>query len=641
MAVQNKTKGMSKQDFLDKVKEYNPNANLERISKAYDFAKQRHEGQLRASGENHFSHVSEVAYLLARLRLDSDTIAAALLHDVIEDTKVSAEQIEQQFGKDIRNLVVGVTKIKPLDVRKAEKTKMESLRKVILATSKDVRVILIKLVDRLHNMRTLKYLDSQKQQLIATETMNIYAPIAYKLGMYRIKSELEDLSLRYLEPQIYAELKARISKTKVERAKEVRDIISQIEKILAQKGIEAVVTGRAKSFYSIFKKMKKKNLNFDDIRDLYAIRVIVNSVDKCYQALGIIHSEFTPLPKMFDDYIATPKPNMYQSVHTEIIFKGKPVEVQFRTWEMHHAAEDGIAAHWRYHDTPRDKEFDKKINWLKQILDWKRSSKDAEEFIESLKVDLFKDEIVVFTPKGDPIPLAETSTPVDFAYMVHTEIGNHCHGAKVNGEIRPLDTELKSGDIVEILMSRKRTASRSWLNFVKTNQAKQKIRSALQMTKENEKQIATKDVEPAENLLSRIDSKGFKKSQFKVSHCCRISFGSEIAGFHMKDGKIAVHSIACASLRLLDDRKKVRLDWEKDSKRFVVKMRLEILDRVGLLSDILNILARNKINVETINQKMVKGKLVIVFELMPKGENKDIDLIKKQIGAVKNVLSVS
>ncbi|MEK6968580.1 MAG: RelA/SpoT family protein [Nanoarchaeota archaeon] len=640
MVKENKTKDMSREEFLAEVKRFNTHANIDLIGKAYDFAKQMHKGQLRASGAEHFTHVLEVAYLLAELRLDSDTVAAALLHDTIEDTGVKPKLLEEQFGKEIMSLVEGVTKIKPMDLKLQDKTKMQNLRKVMLATSKDARVILIKLVDRLHNMRTLKHLDPQKQYQIALETLNIYSPIAYKLGMYRIKSELEDLSLRYLDPKAYTEIKDRVVKKKDEREKEVESIIKELKNLLEEKKLKGYVTGRAKSFYSIYKKMKKKGIPFDEIHDLYAIRIIVDSTDECYRALGIIHSNWTPVPRMFDDYIATPKPNMYQSIHTEVIINGRPVEIQIRTLDMHYQAEDGIAAHWRYHGTERDKAFDKKITWLKQILEWKRTSKDAEEFIESLKVDLFKDQIIVFTPKGDPIPLAEGASPIDFAYMVHTEIGNHCQQAKVNTHIQPLDSELKSGDIVEIVLSKKSTVSRHWLSIVKTTQAKEKIRQALNLTKDRDRKSEVVDVQSDDQLLGRIEAKGVKKNQLTRPKCCKLNDGKEIVGYQMKDGKIAVHSLTCETLHTLDDKRKVRLDWEKKIEKKVVKLKVDIVDRVGLLADILNILARNKVNVETINQKMVKDRLVITFELLPKGEDTDMVHVMKEIKLVKNVLSV-
>jgi len=636
---ENKTKDVSKEEFLAEVKRFNPNANVELISRAYDFAKEMHKGHLRASGEEHFTHVLEVAYLLAELRLDSDTVAAGLLHDTIEDTGIKPKVIEDEFGKEIASLVVGVTKIKPLDLKTEDKTKMQNLRKVMLATSKDARVILIKLLDRLHNMRTLKHLDPQKQYQIALETLNIYSPIAYKLGMYRIKSELEDLSLRYLDPKAYDEIKDRIVKKREERDTEVETIMKEIRALLEEKKLRAYVTGRAKSFYSIYKKMKKKGVPFNEIHDLYAIRIIVESTDECYRALGIIHSNWTPVPRMFDDYIATPKPNLYQSIHTEVIINGKPVEIQIRTIEMHYQAEDGIAAHWRYHGTERDKAFDKKITWLKQILEWKRTSKDAEEFIESLKVDLFKDQIIIFTPKGDPIPLAEGATPIDFAYMVHTEIGNHCQQAKVNGHIQPLDSELKSGDIVEIVLSRKPTVARHWLTIAKTTTAKEKIRQALKLTKDRDRKPEAVEMQSDEQLLSRIEAKGIKKSLLTRPKCCKIVYGHEIVGYQMKDGKIAVHSLTCETLQTLDDKRKVRLDWEKKIEKKVYKLKVEIIDRLGLLADVLNILARNKINVETINQKMVKDRLVITFELLPKGSDTDMTQVIKEIKLVKNVLS--
>lgn len=636
MTEENVTKGMSKEDFLNSVKDFNPNANIKQISKAYDFSKNAHAGQKRASGDEFFSHSLEVAYLLAELRLDSETICAALLHDVIEDAKVKPERFRKEFGDEIFELVQGVTKIREI---KLEKSEDENLRKVLLATIKDIRVMLIKLVDRLHNMRTLKYLDREKQIILSKETLNIYAPIAYKLGMYRLKSELEDLSLRFLEPEVYQEMKKKITIKKEVREAEVEKLTQMIEKKLQEKGINAKVIGRAKSFYSIYKKMMKKGYKFEDIHDLYAIRILTNTLDECYRILGIIHSTWTPVPKMFDDYIATPKPNMYQSVHTEVIVAGKPVEIQIRTWDMHYLAEDGIAAHWRYKDTERDKEFDKKISWLKQLLEWKRTSADAREFIETMKIDLFKDQIVVFTPKGDPIALPEGSTPVDFGYMVHTDIGDHCIRAKINNAIAPLDRELKSGDLIEIITSKNAAPSRHWLKFVKTNQAKTKIRHALNIFADREQKPEVETMED-ESLIEKLDIKGIKLNMVKIAKCCNPQFKDEVQGFRMKDGRVAVHKLTCENLRLLDDNRKIKLDWiDKGVKTPIIQLRVEIIDRIGLLADILNIFSREKINVEVVTQKMVKEKLVISFELKLTRQTNINDIIN-QLKGIKNIIDV-
>lgn len=626
------TLGMNRRQFLDEALSQNPHANTELIGKAYDFAKKAHEGQKRYSGEEFFAHLTDVANILVQWRQDSQTVAAGLLHDILEDTKTSAEELKKNFGSDITNLVKSVTKIKSINVELTDKEKAENIRKIIFATAKDIRVILMKLADRLQNMRTLKYVPESEQAGISRETLEIYVPIAYKLGMYRVKSELEDLCMRYLLPEAYQELKKRIAKKQLSRELEVRKVIRSIRKKLASSGLEVKIYGRAKNFYSIYKKMMKKKIPFDEVRDLTAVRVVTKTVDDCYKALGIIHSTWAPIPDRFDDYIATPKPNMYQSLHTEIMFNKKPVEIQIRTWEMHHIAEEGIAAHWRYAGTDRDKRFDRRVAWLKQILEWK-SSDDARDFIESIKVDLFKDEMFVLTPKGDPIPLSEKATPVDFAFMVHTEIGNHCTGARVNSALVPLDYELNPGDVVEILTSKNAKPSRSWLAFVKTNQAKTKIRQALGITHDEPRH----GEHPKTLLLSEIEAKGLKKSALKLSKCCKISRGDAIVGYLMKEGKVAIHKHDCPNIKGLPEKKKISLMWKEADKNEIVKVIVEIVDRVGLFAEILGVLSSKAINVESVHTKSLGDKFYITFEIKQTGQlNELINEIKR----IKNVVNV-
>jgi GTP pyrophosphokinase len=626
------TSGMSKKQFLDEVSSQNPRANVKLISKAYDFAKESHRGQKRESGADFFIHSTDVAFILTHWRQDSPTISAGLLHDVLEDTKVKPEELKKLFGADVAQLVEGVTKIKSINLEITHQEKAENLRKIIFATIKDIRVILIKLADRLQNMRTLKYKPKKEQLGISNDTLDIYVPIAYKLGMYRLKSELEDLCLRFMQPDVYQELKKRIAKKKKRREKEVKRVIRSIRKKLAEKGLEAKVYGRAKNFHSIYKKMLKKNISFDEIRDLSAVRIITNSVDDCYRALGIIHSTWTPIPKRFDDYIATPKPNMYQSLHTEIMFNKNPVEIQIRTREMHHLAEEGIAAHWLYSGTERDKKFDRRVAWLKQILEWKISD-DARDFIESIKVDLFKDEIFVFTPKGDPIALPEKATPVDFAYMVHTDIGNHCVRAKVNNNIAPLYHELDPGDVIEIITAKNAKPSRSWLRFVKTNQARTKIRQALGITHDELRHNEF----PSEKTLENIEARGFNKSALKLPKCCNMKYGDEIVGYIMKDGKIAVHKFNCVTLKGLPEKRKIRLMWKEKEKKPLTKVIVEIIDRVGLFADIVSIFSKQLINVESVNTKNVRDKFYIIFEVKQTDKLKEII---NQIKQVRNVVNV-
>src|SRR3989338_8249473 len=537
------------QELIKKILEYNPNANIELINKAHDFAKKAHTRQKRASGEDFFLHPLEVAKILIDMKADSATICAGLLHDTVEDTKITPELLKQEFGDEIAELVEGVTKIGIMHFESKEDYNAENIRKVILATAKDIRVILIKLADRLHNMRTMKFLSEKTQKDNSRETLEIYAPIAYKLGMFKMKSELEDLSLRFLKPEVYTELKEKVAVKKEEREKEVTQAVEKIKNLLAEKGINAFVYGRAKHFFSIYKKMTAKHKKFEEIYDLVAVRIITSTTEECYRILGLIHSNWSPIPNGFHDYIATPKPNLYKSINTEIVFEGTPIEIQIRTWDMHYMAEDGIAAHWRYKETERDKKFDKKIIWLKQILTWKRDSQNAKDFIESLKVDLFENEIVVFTPKGDPVTLPEGATSIDFAYQVHTEIGNQCSKAKVNGILIPLEHQLKSGDIVEIITSKNAVPSRNWLKFIKTNLAKTEIRQALSI---KGIQHIEEEEDKSINIVRLIELEDKKIKEIpKISKCCNPKFGDAITAFFTKEKKITVHKLGCPNIATL------------------------------------------------------------------------------------------
>ncbi|MBI2133843.1 bifunctional (p)ppGpp synthetase/guanosine-3',5'-bis(diphosphate) 3'-pyrophosphohydrolase [Candidatus Woesearchaeota archaeon] len=623
---------MGKDDFLKLAVKFNPNANVNLIGKAFDFAEQSHRGQKRLSGRDYFLHCKEVAYMLVKLRLDTATICAGLLHDVLEDSDRKGEEIRRTFGEEIHYLVVALTKTKNISLQASDEERAENIRKVLLASIKDIRVIFIKLADRLHNMRTLKYQPYDKQVAVSRETLDIYVPIAYKLGMYRIKSELEDLCLKHLNPSVYMELKVRIDKKKEEREQEVKSVIKTVKNILSSRGIKAKISGRAKNFFSIYKKMLRKGVSFEEIHDLSAIRIIADNPDDCYRILGIIHSTWTPLVKRFDDYIAFPKPNMYQSLHTEVLINKKPVEVQIRTWKMHHIAEEGFAAHWRYKDTERDKRFDRKIAWLKQILEWRMSS-NAKEFLENLKIDLFKDEIYAITPKGDPISLPEKATPVDFAFAVHTDIGNRCVRAKVNNAIVPLDHELKSGDVVEIITSKNAVPSRNWLKFVKTTLAKSKIRHGLGILlpeAQSEKEIADE-----EQVISRIDFE--KSSMLKLSRCCLPRYGDQLTGYRMKDGKIAVHKAGCDNFRQLDSGRKMLLGWKGMESSGTVKLRAEVIESSGMFQEVLGSLTSSGVKIESIRAKTSKNRLLILLEVKPGSElGKAIDTLKK----VENVIEV-
>ncbi len=466
--------------LLNKIKEYNPTADLDLVEKGYYFAEKAHAEQIRNSGEPFFIHPFNVALILADLNMDTSTIIAGLLHDTIEDTEVTFKDIEEEFSEEVAVIVDGVTKLKNIPYKTKQENQAENLRKMVLAMARDIRVIIVKLADRLHNMRTLEYMSPAKKKEKALETLEIYAPLAHRMGISKIKWELEDLSLRYLNPTEYYELVDKVSKKRDEREAYIKRISDLLGENLDKQNISYEISGRPKSFYSIYKKMTEKNKTFDEIFDLTAIRIIVDTVKECYESLGIVHNLWKPIPGRFKDYIAMPKPNMYQSIHTTVISKqGETFEVQIRTWDMHRTAEYGIAAHWKYkegNNEAKSGDLDSKLAWLRQLLEWQGDLQDPKDFMETLKVDFFTDEVYVFTPVGDVINLPDGSTPIDFAYRVHTEVGNKCVGAKVDGRIVPLDYKLKTGNIVEVLTSSNSGPSRDWVNIVKSPQARSRIR---------------------------------------------------------------------------------------------------------------------------------------------------------------------
>ena len=473
---------MSVEDLIRRIRKYHPEDDMDLVRRAYQYAEKAHEHQKRKSGEPYFSHPCAVAVILTDLMLDATTIAAGLLHDCVEDVDgVTQETIRQEFGQEVELLVDGVTKLSQLNFASREEAQAETLRKMFLAMAKDIRVVLIKLADRLHNMRTLKYQKPERQIPIARETLDIYAPLAHRMGVYTIKWELEDLSLRYIDPEGYQELVRLVGMKREERERLIADVSQQLSVRLREAGIKAEITGRPKHFYSIYKKMKSQNKTFDQINDLIALRVLVNTQQDCYFVLGVVHTMWPQVPGRFKDYISMPKANMYQSLHTTVVNQGKPFEVQIRTFEMHRTAEYGIAAHWRYKEgRANENELDQKLSWLRRILDWQSDVRDPGEFGELAKVDLFADEVFVFTPKGDVISLPRGATPLDFAYRIHSAVGNRCIGAKVNGRIVPLAAQLETGDFVEVMTSaNSHGPSRDWLNIVKTSEAKAKIRAWL------------------------------------------------------------------------------------------------------------------------------------------------------------------
>ena len=465
-------------DILERLTSYQTNADVELLKKAYVFSAKVHLGQVRLSGEPYLNHPLEVAGILTQLKLDVASVATGLLHDTVEDTLTTLKEIQENFGEETAQLVDGLTKISLISLRSSEERQAENFRKMILAMVKDIRVILIKLADRLHNMRTLQYQSPEKQSEISQETLDIYAPLADRLGIDWIKSELEDLAFQYLYPENHDEIRRKIVKKEKERTRYIEEVKRTLMKKLYENRIEGEVTGRLKQIYSIYLKMKEQNIDFDQVYDITAFRVIVQSIKECYDVLGIIHSIWKPIPGKFKDYIGLPKENMYQSLHTTVIGPyGERIEIQIRTHEMHKIAEEGIAAHWKYKGGKVVEEAeDKRFTWLRQLLEWQRDLKDNREFIESVKVDLFPNEVYIFTPKGEVKQFPVGSTPIDFAYSIHSDIGNHCVGAKVNSKIVPLRYELRSGDTIEILTSPNQKPSKDWLKLVKTSRAKAKIR---------------------------------------------------------------------------------------------------------------------------------------------------------------------
>ncbi len=517
------------QEIIDKVREYRPNFDDTLIRKAYEFARKKHEGQFRKSGEPYFIHPAEVAYILAELRMDTPTIVAGLLHDTVEDTDTTFEEIEQEFGREVAFIVKGVTKLEGYSFQSKEEKEAESFRNLLISLAEDIRVLIVKLADRLHNMRTLQHMSRESQLRNAKETLTIYAPLANRLGMYRLKNELEDLSLKYLDPEAYYSIERKVKEKKKKILPYLEGVIKTVEEELAKNGMRGNIQWRIKHIYGIYRKMITKGIPFEEVYDVAGIRVITDTVGNCYQILGIIHGIWTPVPGRIKDYIAVPKPNMYQSLHTTVVGpKGQFIEFQIRTWEMHQVAELGIAAHWKYKEgggalSESEKE---RFLWLRNLLEWVKEEKDPDEFIDSVRKDLYNENIYVFTPKGDIKTLPVGATPVDFAYSIHTSVGHRCRAARVNGKLVPLNYSLKSGDRVEIITGNEEKPNRDWLDFVKTSRARQAIRSFLRK-EENERarklgeslvdkalrKLGTTlgNVEEEEEILSRIRGLGYSK----------------------------------------------------------------------------------------------------------------------------------
>ncbi len=710
---------MRVEELQERMLSYNPNTDLQLVEEAYHFAEEAHRGQYRDSGEVFFRHPFEVAMILAEFEYDAVTIAAGLLHDVLEDTDITREELTEKFGEEIVLLVDGVTKLSRIPFQTREEHQAQSLRKMFLAMAEDLRVVVIKLADRLHNMRTLRHLPEDRQVRMARETLEIYAPLAHRLGMWGIKWEMEDLAFRCLEPQAYYDVANRMAKQRQEREGELREVKEAIRDKLVELGILAEVSGRSKHFYSIYQKMQRQSKSFDEIYDLLAVRVVVDTVKDCYGVLGTVHTLWKPVPGRFKDYIAMPKSNMYQSLHTTVIGpKGDPFEIQIRTWDMHRIAEKGIAAHWLYKEGQRRDhvEFEEKMAWLRQVMDWLKEMKDPEEFMTTLRIDLFEDEVFVFTPKGDVKNLPAGSTPVDFAFSVHTDVGLHCSGAKVNGRIVPLDYQLNNGEFVEILTSKSPSPSRDWLNFVKTSKARSKIRAwvkeqqredslerghdllvkecrklgvdAADVLKTEElvelarryglgtredllsavgygkilpRQVVGKLMEPEDAPLppppkkaqpSRrtgrvpvgISVKGMDNLLVRISKCCNPVPGDEIVGYITRGRGISVHRIDCPNVEALAQEPERRIDVQWDTQEesaYPVELAIEAVDRVNLLTSIMNTISETKTHIEAVNARTTDHRMALINLVVNIHDVEHMQDIIRRLQRVDGVVEVS
>src|SRR5918999_1387074 len=659
------------EDIITEATLHRPNLNATLIRRAYETAAAAHEGQLRSSGEPYITHPIEVTHYLATLQMDAETLAAALLHDVPEDTDIQIVDLEKRFGREVARLVDGVTKLSKFgSARTMEEQQAENIRKMFMAMAEDVRVVIIKLADRLHNMQTLHHLPEDKQGRIARQTMEIYAPLAHRLGMWQIKWELEDLAFKYLEPEKYRQLVDMLADRRRARESFVNKSIGILRKELEKVGITAQISGRPKHLYSISKKMERKGAEFTEIYDLNAIRVLVDDVKDCYAALGIVHSLWRPVPGQFDDYIAMPKAHMYQSLHTAVIGpEAKPLEVQIRTYRMHEVAEAGIAAHWRYKEGSRgDRKYDEKLAWVRNLMDWQREVTDPTEFVEGLKLDVFQDQVFVFTPKGDVKDLPRDATPLDFAYRIHTDVGHRTIGAKVNNRLVPLDYRLRNGDIVEIVTTKAAHGpSRDWLNIVRTNHAREKIRAWFKRQQRDEniaqgKELLDRELRRlAHETLASIDGaklvelaaqyryhspddfyaaigygavspasvvskleihddvaitlpevappaapsttgvrvKGVGDLLVRFAKCCSPIPGDDIAGYVTRGKGVTIHRASCPSvLSERDIERLIDVEWETASQQtYPITVRIDALDRPGLLNEITNVVAEHKVNI--------------------------------------------
>lgn len=708
--------------LLDKVQSYNKQADFERIHKGFMFAARAHAGQLRASGEDYIIHPLGVAMILAELQLDTDTLVAAMLHDVVEDTGVTLSDLETEFGPLVAQLVDGVTKLGRLEDLNKQERQAENLRKMFLAMAEDLRVILIKLADRLHNMRTLKYRPLVKQKETALETREIFAPLAGRLGISRVQWELEDLAFRYLEPEKYREITEKVAKKREVREEITSHALSELREKLQEVGIPAEVSGRPKHFYSIFRKMESGK-TFEEIFDLTAVRVIVSTVKECYEVLGLVHSIWRPIPGRFKDYIAVPKPNLYQSLHTTVIGdRGEPLEIQIRTAEMHRLAEHGIAAHWAYKEGGRpDQRLQERLSWLRGIIEWQQDLRDAQEFVDGVKIELYPDDVFVFSPKGDVINLPAGSNPIDFAYRIHTNLGHRCVGAKVNGRIVPLNYSLQNGDIVEVLTSNKLNGpSRDWLKMVRTSGAKSKIRAWFKKEQREEsigkgrdmleKEISRLGLEPhlvltdermdhfrdrqnfqtiddlyasigfgetslaglvprmvehfraetgtaavteldfpeveperPSHTATGVQVRGLPDALIRFSRCCSPVPGDPIIGYITRGRGVSVHTVSCPNAQTLQRERERLIDvyWvEQPRSNYPVRIELTGMDRPGLLQDVVQLLAENKLNISSFQARTDRDRTAAVTFTIVVRDRAHLETVMQRLTRIRDVFTV-
>jgi guanosine-3',5'-bis(diphosphate) 3'-pyrophosphohydrolase len=700
---------------LQSLARHFPQADLTVVRRAFDFAVTAHGDQLRVSGEPYVTHPLASAQILADIGIDPVAVTAAILHDVPEDTEYSLNDIEEKFGAEVARLVDGVTTLSKFSNHTHEQRQAENIRKMFLAMAEDIRVVLIKLADRLHNMRTLYALPSDKQLRIARQTLEIYAPLAERLGIWSIKWELEDLAFKSLEPESYRELARTLDTRRKSRESFVEKSIEALRPELAAAGIEAELSGRPKHLYSIWKKMQRKSAEIGEIYDVYAIRILVDEVKDCYAALGVVHSMWRPIPNQFDDYIAVPKPNLYQSLHTAVMaLDGKPLEIQIRTHAMHQVSEVGIAAHWRYKEGSRaDREYDAKLAWLRQVMDWQRDVSDATEFVEGVKLDVFQDQVFVFTPKGEVKDLPAGATPLDFAYRIHTDIGHRCIGAKVNNRLVPLDYRLKNGDIVEIVTTKaEHGPSRDWMNIARTSHAREKIRQWFKRQERDENiahgresldrelrrlartslgavgadrileiartykhenlddfyaavgygavgaqqvvsrlgvvddaQLALPPTTPPPNLMRSggVRVKGVGDLLVRFGKCCHPIPGDPIIGFITRGKGVTVHLKNCQTV--LNERETARLievEWEGSPQQtYPIAIRIEAFDRTGLLSEITQVVADNKVNILAANVAVTADRTATVKATLEVASVAQLARVMSRLEQLKDVTAVA